>query len=120
MLHWRRAQGRHTWIQLKPRKGGTMRISYLFGSRPRVLRGCRWLVILFACALGATGLRASPLHVGTTVNDVSAHSFGVSNVTRAVAAAPDGTIYVGFFSADGTQVRVARSTDRGATFAPSV
>jgi hypothetical protein len=41
-------------------------------------------------------------------------------VTRAVGAAPDGTIYVGFFSADGKQVRVASSTDRGATFATSV
>lgn len=65
-------------------------------------------------------LRASPLHVGTTVSDVAAATFGQSSIARSVGAAPDGTIYVGFFSADAKQVRIAKSTDRGATFSASV
>jgi hypothetical protein len=74
------------------------------------------LVLLF-CAGGAS---ASALHIGTVASDVQSASFGSSQITRAVGAAADGTIYVGFFSADRTQLRVAHSIDRGATFSPSV
>jgi hypothetical protein len=86
----------------------------------RLARRCAWLLILLASAMGTVCLHATPLHVGTTVSDVPANSLGMSSITRAVGAAPDGTIYVGFFSADGKQLRVASSTDRGATFAASV
>jgi len=63
---------------------------------------------------------AGSLYNGVAASDVLSHSFGASSVSRAVGAAPDGSIYVGFFSADSTQLRVARSSDRGATFSPSV
>jgi hypothetical protein len=82
------------------------------------LRLCVGLLAVFIlCAKEAS---ASALYTGTVASDVPSASFGFSNATRAVGAAPDGTIYVGFFSLDFTQLRIASSTDSGATFAPSV
>jgi hypothetical protein len=81
-------------------------------------RHCASLVLLLQiCANGAS---ATALYTGTVANDVQSASLGYSQITRAVAAAPDGKIYVGFLSTDGAQLRIARSSDRGATFSPSV
>jgi len=107
-------------ISIRESHRGASARPFRASSVPHVVRICARLLVLGAFALGATLLRAGPLHLGTTTNDVQAHSFGFSNASRAVGAAPDGTIYVGFFSADGTQIRIASSSDRGATFAPSV
>jgi hypothetical protein len=88
-------------------------------SRARVLRDCLQFVVLLVCALGVTDVSADPLHIGTVVSDVPSLSLGNSNTTRAVAAAPDGTIYVAFLAQVGKELRVARSIDGGATFLPS-
>ena len=86
-------------------------------SRAQRPRFSHCVIALLFCTGGAS---ASALYTGTVASDVQSASFGSSQTTRAIGAAADGTIYVGFFSADGTQIRVARSTDRGATFSPSV
>ena len=86
-------------------------------SRAQRPRFSHCVIALLFCTGGAS---ASALYTGTVASDVQSASFGSSQTTRALGAAADGTIYVGFFSADGTQIRVARSTDRGATFSPSV
>jgi len=86
-------------------------------SRAQRPRFSHCVIALLFCTGGAS---ASVLYTGTVASDVQSASFGSSQTTRAIGAAADGTIYVGFFSADGTQIRVARSTDRGATFSPSV
>ena len=61
----------------------------------------------------------APLFQNVLVSDVPANNtIADANTSRSVAVAPNGTILVAFSGDNG--IRVARSTDRGAHFKPSV
>ncbi|MBW7904168.1 MAG: DUF11 domain-containing protein [Phycisphaerae bacterium] len=72
-------------------------------------------------ALTCTALAsASVLQSGVPVSDSGTdNSLNYPNTARKVACGPDGTIYAAYYSDTGG-IRVARSTNRGASFLPSV
>jgi hypothetical protein len=89
------------------------------------MRPCRFAniaarVIAAVCALACTTAQATLIHGGTAVSDVPAGSTFMPNAYRSVAVGgPDDSIYVLFV--DGANaLRIARSTDGGASFQPSV
>lgn len=78
--------------------------------------------IAFAAALCffASASRADVLFSAVPVSDgATDNNISYPNTGRKVATAPDGTIYVVYYGLT-NGIRVARSTDRGESFAPSV
>ncbi|MGB7395469.1 MAG: T9SS type B sorting domain-containing protein [Pricia sp.] len=78
------------------------------------------LTTLLLALLTSINLNAQdPLFANILVSDTGeANSIGSANTSRNLAIAADGTIYVAFVGTAG--IRVAKSTDRGASFLPSV
>lgn len=61
----------------------------------------------------------APLFQNVLVSDVgTGNSIAQANTSRNVAAAPNGTIFVAYTGSEG--IRIARSTNRGQSFLPSV
>lgn len=83
----------------------------------------RLALSLIGGLLWGTGLsvQAGVLYPAVRVDDSGAAdtSIGVSSTTRNVAVASDGTIYVAYSSSSGG-IRVARSSNRGQSFLPSI
>ncbi|MDP9199241.1 MAG: Ig-like domain repeat protein, partial [Pseudomonadota bacterium] len=83
----------------------------------RTLAGAT-LSCVFATAQAA--LVPAPLHLDVPVSDIgNDNSLAASNTTRKLAVGADGTIYA-LFRSPTNGIRVARSTDRGQSFEPSV
>ncbi len=69
----------------------------------------------------AAGLKSDPLYGGILVSDggLGDNSIQYGNSSRNIAVGPEGNIYAVYRSASGG-IRVARSTNRGESFLPSV
>jgi len=77
------------------------------------------LLALALVAAGAATLLASPLYSGVQVSDVGTYNqIYYQSAVRSVAVGPTGEIYVAF--ASDNSLRVAKSTNRGQSFLPSV
>ena len=80
----------------------------------------RSLIAVVSALTCAALASASVLQSGVPVSDSGTdNSLNYPNTARKVACGPDGTIFAAYYSDTGG-IRVARSTDRGATFLPSV
>lgn len=76
--------------------------------------------LLGALPSAQAALTPVPLHLDVAVSDIgSDNSLANSNTSRKLAVAADGTIYA-LFRSPTNGIRVARSTDRGQSFGPSV
>lgn len=101
-------------------------MSHLHESPQGVVRSsrARGVVAFLAAALLAGAslpTQATLLHGGVQVSGVGdSPTLGASNLSRTVAGAPDGTVYVTYINNAGGEIRVARTTNRGASFLPSV
>jgi hypothetical protein len=86
------------------------------------LSTCLILALVLTMLLPSTNsaiVQADTLHSNVLVSDVGIlNSLAEPNSSRMVAIGPDGTIYVAYRGLSG--VRVAYSTNRGQSFAPSV
>lgn len=72
------------------------------------------------CAAAHATLVAVPLHLDVQVSDVGTdNTLANSNTSRKLAVGADGTIYALFYGPT-NGIRVAKSTNRGQSFAPSV
>jgi hypothetical protein len=70
--------------------------------------------------LSFSSAQASSLYSGVLVSDAATvgNTISQGNTSRTLGVAPDGKIYVVYHGTNG--IRVAKSTDRGQTFSPSV
>jgi len=86
----------------------------------RGFRGSAGTLLILALAVVATGAQAELLHGGTQVSDtgLTGNSIASGNTSRNLAVGADGTIYAVFRGTNG--IRVARSSNRGASFDTSV
>ncbi|MFP4440668.1 MAG: Ig-like domain-containing protein [Chloroflexaceae bacterium] len=77
------------------------------------------LAVLLLPGINPPAVQADTLYPAVPVSDVgTGNSLAEPNSSRMVAVSSDGTIYVAYRGTSG--VRVARSTNRGQSFAPSV